>query len=415
MAPKTPKKERGRQEWDTIKRTRFFDAFDSKSPQVSFNSLCQRPEISIPPATGRYWLKQREKRGSPTFRRTRKLSSRLGRAQKVSESDLDRLIDPNDPIHQAPPSTQIEELNLHCTTRTLRSNLRNRRNAGRYKQSPVAPLSDKNQQLRTQYGVDHCGKTITGWWQYLYFTDEAHFNSVDLAYRTQYETRQSGGASIKHLQPTPKAPINVTLHVAAGVSYNHKGAFTFYHDPQEPSIKLYKPRRPRKSSVETEDEHLKAISNWLDGGEHPLKVQAQGNSMTQEFYAEHILPLHIKHIKWLEQKYKRQVVFMEDNDPSHGHRNTRSRPMQLKLNAGITTLQHPAQSPDLNPIEPIWMIIKERLRGGTWPTVTAFKIAIEREWRRVSQGSIRRRIREMPARCQRLIDTKGARIRSNLW
>jgi hypothetical protein len=35
MAPKTPKKEHGRREWDTVKRSRFLYAFDSKSPEVS--------------------------------------------------------------------------------------------------------------------------------------------------------------------------------------------------------------------------------------------------------------------------------------------------------------------------------------------------------------------------------------------
>jgi hypothetical protein len=92
--------------------------------------------------------------------------------------------------------------------------------------------------------------------------------------------------------------------VAAGISYSHKGAFIFYNDPKEPAAKVYKLRRPRKSSVETKEEHLEAISAWLDGGEHPLKVKALGNSMTQAFYIENILPLHVKHIKWLEQKFK---------------------------------------------------------------------------------------------------------------
>jgi transposase len=67
---------------------------------------------------------------------------------------------------------------------------------------------------------------------------------------------------------------------------------------------------------------------------------------------------------------------MEDGNPSHGHHNTGSRPMQLKKYADITTLKHPGQSPDLNPIELIWMIMKERLRGGSWLTVEAFKEAI---------------------------------------
>ncbi len=415
MAPRTPKKEPGRCERDTLHRARFFEAYDRKLPSTSFNSLCKREGISIPPSTGRLWLRQRDIQGSPALRRTRKQSSRLGRNQKICASNLDRLIDLNDPIHTAPPEAQIEQLGLNCTTRTLRSNLRNRKDAGRFKKAPVPPLSEKNRNLRIQYGQEHRTKTIRDWWQYVYFTDEAHFNSVDLAYQTQYETRQRGSTGCKRLQPTPKVPFNVTLHVAAGVSYNHKGAFIFYHDPKEPTEKVYKPRRPRKSSVETQHEHLEAIQAWLDGSEHPLKVEAKGNAMTQKFYAEAILPHHLDHIKWLEEQHKHPFIFQEDGDPSHGHRSPNCAPTRLKRDAQVKCLQHPAQSPDLNPIEAVWMIIRKRLRGGKWQNVAEFKAAIEREWRRVSRAEIRRRISEMPKRCKALYSSQGRRYRGYRW
>jgi hypothetical protein len=120
--------------------------------------------------------------------------------------------------------------------------------------------------------------------------------------------------------------------------------------------------------------------------------------MTQKFYTDNILPQHLAHIKYLQQKYKRKILFQEDGDPSHGHRNSASAPAQLKRASHITNLKHPAQSPELNPIEAIWMIMKKRLRGGRWQTVAEFKAAIEREWRRITLSQIRRRIREMQAR-----------------
>jgi hypothetical protein len=89
--------------------------------------------------------------------------------------------------------------------------------------------------------------------------------------------------------------------------------------------------------------------------------------------------------------------------------------MRLKKDAQIECLPHPAQSPDLNPIEAIWMIIKKRLRGGRWQTVAEFKAAIEREWQRVSRAEIRRRISEMPERCKALYLSKGQRHRGYRW
>ena len=87
----------------------------------------------------------------------------------------------------------------------------------------------------------------------------------------------------------------------------------------------------------------------------------------------------------------------------------------MKRAADLWIPVYPAQSPDLNPIEAIWQIIKQRLRGGTWRTVEEFKAAIQREWDRITIAQIRRRIREMPWRCKRIQELKGARIRSALW
>jgi hypothetical protein len=150
---------------------------------------------------------------------------------------------------------------LNCTERTLRANLRTRRDAGRDKVWPDKAISPANRKLRTQYGEEHAKKTVCDRWQYIYFTDEVYFNLIDMAYQCQFETRQRGSAQIRHLKEVPKQILNVTVHAAAGISYNGKGAFIFYHDPKEPdSQKIYKPARPRKSSVETKEQHLEAIA-----------------------------------------------------------------------------------------------------------------------------------------------------------
>ncbi|OCK73262.1 hypothetical protein K432DRAFT_313249, partial [Lepidopterella palustris CBS 459.81] len=69
----------------------------------------------------------------------------------------------------------------------------------------------------------------------------------------------------------------------------------------------------------------------------------------------------------------------EDRDLSHGNCSKNNVCARLKRDADLLILTHPVQSPDLNPIEPIWRIIKQRLRGRKWLTVAQFKADIQAE------------------------------------
>jgi hypothetical protein len=217
------------------------------------------------------------------------------------------------------------------------------------------------------------------------------------------------------MKETKQSDLNVTLHVAAGISYNHKGPLIFYKNPLEEAEGSYKPRKPRKSSVQTQEEYECIVKEWETERLSKADLRPRGNVMNQPIYCAEVLPHHIQQIQWLQKRHKHQFIFQEDNDPSHGTRNPDSLPARLKGNAHIKTLIHPAQSPDLNPIESIWQIIRQRLRGGSWQTTAEFRAAIEREWRRVSRAQVRRRISDMPRRCQQLVNTKGESIRTRLW
>ena len=51
-------------------------------------------------------------------------------------------------------------------------------------------MSQKNRADRVKYGEKHQDKTISRFWKYIYFTDEAYFNSRDLASKDEYILRQ---------------------------------------------------------------------------------------------------------------------------------------------------------------------------------------------------------------------------------
>jgi transposase len=137
--------------------------------------------------------------------------------------------------------------------------------------------------------------------------------------------------------------------------------------------------------------------------------------MIQTFYAQNILPEHIRQIQALEKRHNHRYHLQEDRDLSHGNRSQNNPPWRLKRDVDLLILAHPPQSPDLNPVEACWLILKERLRGRQWSSVAYFKADIQAEWAKVKQAEIRRCITEMPERCKKVQASKGERIRSSRW
>ena len=139
--------------------------------------------------------------------------------------------------------------------------------------------------------------------------------------------------------------------------------------------------------------------------------------MSQKYYTERLLPVYIDTI----QKFRAQNpavadkwILQEDNDPSHGHILV-GLAQTLKNANGIKTLVHPAQSPDLNPIEACWHVIKQRARRRVWHTLEEYKAILEDEWANLTQVEIQRRINEMPNRCRLIIKHDGKSIKSSYW
>jgi hypothetical protein len=412
MATTTPPTSPKRHEYDTIKRTRFFNAFDSKENGQGVGSIAKLPDIDIPPSTARLWLKQRDILGDAAFRSQRKTSSRLGRKSKVSESDVDRLLNQEDPIHELHYEKQRLLLPGLPSQRTLRRHTA-ARGARRFKKPFMTEVSGINKQKRVKYGQEHQDKNITGYWQWIWWTDEVHFQSIKLQNAIEYELRLPGQEG-RHQNPHKSTGLDVTLHVSAGVSYDHKGPLIFYKDPQEPSEKVRKAAPPRRSKYDTDQSWQERKKLWDDQQPREPPVP-KGNCMTQAFYAKEILPRHIKEIKMLEARHKHRYYLQEDGDPSHGNRSQNNPCQRLKRDSDLLIHTHPPQSPDLNPIEACWNILKQRLRGRQWKTMAEFKADILAEWDKITLTQIRRRIKEMPNRCRKVQASNGERISSSLW
>ena len=112
----------------------------------------------------------------------------------------------------------------------------------------------------------------------------------------------------------------------------------------------------------------------------------------------------IKTIEWYGLN-PHQVIFQHDNDPKH-----RAKSVQDWLkNQPFDVLQWPPQSPDLNPIEHLWAILKRRLNQYEGPPKGVLELweRIEAEWNKIGQEECLKLIESMPRRIQALLKAKG--------
>lgn len=391
---------------------RFFQAWDCKNEADGVGTIAYLPEINIPTSTARSWLKLRELIGDAAFRSQRKSSCIIGRPTKVSASDLTRLTNQDDPIHEKGWQEQANSCPGKPSAKTLQRHVYNA-GARRFKKRYQKQISQANRPKRVEYGKEHEKKTILGFWSWIWFTDEAHFQSKELANAPEYELRFPGQE--RGVNEELEGVLDVTIHVAGGISYNKKGNLIFYKDPAEPSEKVRRQvKQPKQLKYELDSVYQARLKVWQD-----LKAKEdetpKGNCMTQVFYAKKILPQHIEAIQALEKRQQRKYWLQEDGDPSHGIKSPNSDPAVIKREADLLLLIHPPQSCDLNPIESCWNIIKSRLAGRRWSSVAHFKAEIQAEWDKITLTMIRKRIREMPERCKMIQQKPEIHCKSNVW
>ena len=72
------------------------------------------------------------------------------------------------------------------------------------------------------------------------------------------------------------------------------------------------------------------------------------------------------------------------------------------------------QSSDLNSIETIWNILKQRVRRRRWDDLEQLKEILQDEWSKISMKEIRVRIAEMSSRYRTLTNLDEKVIRSSL-
>jgi len=126
--------------------------------------------------------------------------------------------------------------------------------------------------------------------------------------------------------------------------------------------------------------------------------------MTQDIYIEILEDCLLKTIKWYKLKPK-DIIFQHDNDPKH----TAERVQQWLEKRPFKTLIWPAQSPDMNPIEHLWAIMKRKLNKYENPPNGMIQLweRIKTIWNNIDEDICINLIESMPRRIEAVLKAKG--------
>ncbi len=96
-------------------------------------------------------------------------------------------------------------------------------------------------------------------------------------------------------------------------------------------------------------------------------------------------------------------IFQQDLAPAHTAKGTKS----WFNNHGVIVLDWPANSPDLNPIENIWGIVKRKMRDTRPNNADDLTAAIKATWASITPEQCHKLINSMPCRSDSVIHAEG--------
>ncbi len=97
-------------------------------------------------------------------------------------------------------------------------------------------------------------------------------------------------------------------------------------------------------------------------------------------------------------------IFQQDLAPAHTAKGTKS----WFNDHGVTVLDWPANSPDLNPIENLWGIVKRKMRDTRPNNADKLKATVKETWAFIPPQQCHKLITSMPRRIEAVIKAKGA-------
>lgn len=137
-------------------------------------------------------------------------------------------------------------------------------------------------------------------------------------------------------------------------------------------------------------------------GTRKLEIKIIDNKMNADKY----ISLLSQNLKPLYNLSDRDLIFQQDNAPCHSANKTHD---WLETN-GISTMNWPARSPDLNPIENLWGILARKVyaNGKQFKDEDELIGAILKSWNEITQEELENLVKSMGNRIRAVIAGHGA-------
>ena len=133
-----------------------------------------------------------------------------------------------------------------------------------------------------------------------------------------------------------------------------------------------------------------------------------GKTITGPSYCQFVIIPHL-YTFWRElcEKTLDYIYLQQDGAPAHRAKHTTSILRELKMQEYF--FDWPANSPDLNSIEHVWRLMKQRIqRRSPHPTTNpVLQQAIHEEWEAITSAEIASMVDSMPLRIQAVLAARG--------